>query len=102
MARKFIITSRGDLRMGDVRMHRDLLHPGDVCLGGGYYAFDYVSNRVVLDRESYDYGAPQWSKLVASKIRLRISKLYQGLDFVWVYASGNGESLIDWLGVEWV
>lgn len=102
MARKFIITSQGDLRMGDVRMHRDLLHPGDVCLGGGYYAFDYVSNRVVLDRESYDYGAPQWSRLAAMHTKLRISRLYEGLDFVWEEKHGKGESLIDWLGVEWV
>lgn len=32
---KFIITSRGELRMGDVNMHRNLLLPGDYCLGGG-------------------------------------------------------------------
>lgn len=102
MARKFIITAQGDLRMGDVRLHRDLLLPDDVCLGGGYYAFNYVNNCVVLDRESYDYGPPQWSRLASMNTKLRISRLYEGLDFVWEEMKCDKESLIDWLGVEWV
>ena len=56
MAWKFVITSKGYLRMGDVKLHRDLLWPDDWCLGGGFYRFDYVNKRVILDRESYDYG----------------------------------------------
>ena len=55
---KFIITMEGCLRMGMVDQHRDLLLPGDDCIGGGYYTFDYVANRIILDRRSYDFGRP--------------------------------------------
>ena len=50
---KFIITMDGYFRLGMVNQHKDLLKPGDSCLGGGYYHFDYTSNRIVLDRSSY-------------------------------------------------
>ena len=53
---KFIITMDGYFRLGMVNQHKDLLKPGDSCLGGGYYHFDYTSNRIVLDRSSYDFG----------------------------------------------
>ena len=32
---KFILTGEGILRLGMVPLHRHLLQPGDVCLGGG-------------------------------------------------------------------
>ncbi len=38
---KFIITMDGYFRLGMVNQHKDLLKPGDSCLGGGYYHFDY-------------------------------------------------------------
>ena len=53
---KFIITIDGYFRLGMVNQHKDLLKPGDSCLGGGYYHFDYASNRIILDRSSYDFG----------------------------------------------
>ena len=46
---KFIITMDGYFRLGMVNQHKDLLKPGDQCIGGGYYRFDFVSNRIVLD-----------------------------------------------------
>ena len=52
---KFIITMDGVFRLGMVNQHKDLLKPGDSCLGGGYYHFDYTSNRIILDRSSYDF-----------------------------------------------
>ena len=55
---KFIITMDGYFRLGMVNQHKDLLKPGDSCLGGGYYHFDYASNRIILDRSSYDFGKP--------------------------------------------
>ncbi len=33
---------------------------------GGYYHFDFVSNRIILDRESYDFGRPKWHLLEAT------------------------------------
>ena len=42
---KFIITMDGYFRLGMVNQHKDLLKPGDQCIGGGYYHFDYTTNR---------------------------------------------------------
>ena len=50
---KFIITMDGVFRLGMVDQHKHLLKPGDQCIGGGYYTFDFVSNRIILDRESH-------------------------------------------------
>ena len=75
MAWKFVITSKGYLRMGDVKL-----------------------------RESYDYGRPQWSKLAAAGTRLRVPKEYEGFAFVWQEGNGHIQSvnLSDWLGIDWV
>ena len=40
---KFIITMDGVFRLGMVNQHKDLLKPGDQCIGGGYYHFDYTT-----------------------------------------------------------
>ena len=53
---KFIITLEGVFRLAMVNQHKDLLKPGDQCIGGGYYHFDFVSNRIILNRESYEQG----------------------------------------------
>ena len=44
---KFIITMDGVFRLGMVDQHKHLLKPGDQCIGGGYYTFDYVSNTCI-------------------------------------------------------
>ena len=46
---KFIITMDGVFRLGMVNQHKDLLKPEDQCIGGGYYHFDYTTNRILLD-----------------------------------------------------
>lgn len=61
MAQKFIITSSGHFRFGNVNMHRDLLQRGEECLGGGFYEFDYAGGKMLLSGKSYDYGRPMWS-----------------------------------------
>ena len=33
---KFIITMDGVFRLGMVNQHKDLLKPGDQCIGGGF------------------------------------------------------------------
>ena len=92
---KFIITMEklrlgeqsseiGVLRLGMVNQHRDLLRPGDQCIGGGYYTFDFVSNRIILDRSSYDFGKPKWHLLE----RLKVPSVYRGLRLVYVYDDG--------------
>ena len=50
---KFIITMDGYFRLGMVNQHKHLLKPGDQCIGGGYYHFDYTSNRIILDHRRY-------------------------------------------------
>ena len=65
---KFIITMDGYFRLGMVNQHKDLLKSGDQCIGGGYYHFDFVSNRIILDRESYDFGRPKWHLLEVLKV----------------------------------
>lgn len=82
---KFIITADGILRLGMVNMHKDLLLPGDECIGGGYYQFDYVSNRLILDRKSYDYGKPKWHWLDV----LRVPSVYRDLQIVYIYDDGE-------------
>ena len=44
---KFIITMNGVFRLGMVDQHKYLLKPGDQCIGGGYYTFDFVSNTCI-------------------------------------------------------
>lgn len=76
---KFIITRDGHFRFGEVRMHKDLLLPGDQCYGGGFYEIDYVSNRILLRGASYDYGRPRWSYLD----RLLVPSSYRGMSIVY-------------------
>ena len=74
----------GVLRLGMVRQHRDLLKPGDQCIGGGYYTFDFVFNRIILDRSSYDFGRPKWHLLES----LKIPSTYRGLQLIYKYDDG--------------
>lgn len=76
---KFILTNTGHLRLGMVNLHRDLLLPGEQCMGGGYYEFDYINSRLILDRESYDYGPPLWHLFDT----LHVEALYQGFDIIY-------------------
>jgi len=80
---KFVITSDGTFKYGDVRMHRDLLDAGDVCIGGGRYEFDYIMGSLLLSGSSYDYGAPQWRRIDTLKLPLPLQGLtvrYEGED----------------------
>ena len=81
---KFIITMDGFLRLGMVNQHKDLLKPGDQCIGGGYYHFDFISNRLILDRKSYDFGKPKWHLLDV----LKIPSAYRGLRIIYLYDDG--------------
>ena len=81
---KFIITMDGYFRLGMVNQHKHLLKPGDQCIGGGYYHFDFVSNRIILDRESYDFGRPKWHLLEV----LKVPSTYRGMRIVYKYDDG--------------
>lgn len=64
-----------------VDQHKDLLLGDDNCIGGGYYQFDWVNNRIILDRRSYDYGRPLWNMLDT----LKVPAEYRGMSIVYVY-----------------
>ena len=73
---KFIITMDGFFRLGMVNQHKDLLKPGDQCIGGGYYHFDYTANRIILD-----FGRPKWHLIET----LKVPSVYRGLRLVYQY-----------------
>lgn len=76
---KFIVTSDGRLKFGDVNMHKQLLAPGESCIGGGVYEFDYIGRRMLLSGKSYDFGRVQWG-LVDT---LLLPEILRGLDILY-------------------
>jgi hypothetical protein len=90
MFQKFILTRRGILRLGTVRMHRDLLTPDDSCIGGGFYEVDYLTSTLLLSRESYDFGAPRWNVLTGT---LKVPHAYQGFRIVYQAADDPTDSI---------
>lgn len=80
---KFIITHEGVFKYSNVRMHKDLLEGRDMCIGGGFYEFDYVSNRLLLTGKSYDFGKPKWHYIDTLKLPSAfrgLTVLYEGED----------------------
>lgn len=90
---KFIITHEGVFKYGNVRMHKDLLGAKDLCIGGGYYEFDYVSNRLLLSGKSYDFGQPKWHYITV----LKVPTAFRGLSILY-----EGEDVRKFLRVEYV
>ncbi|MBP5523959.1 MAG: hypothetical protein J6X74_07130 [Bacteroidaceae bacterium] len=82
---KFIITMDGWFRLGMVNQHKDLLKPGDSCIGGGYYYFDYTSNRILLDRASWIFGRPRWHLLDV----LKVPSEYKSMHMLYTYDDGE-------------
>ncbi|MCF0218648.1 MAG: hypothetical protein HUK14_02595 [Muribaculaceae bacterium] len=58
---KFIVTAEGRFKFGNVALHRNLLSPGESCIGGGVYEFQPSANRMLLEGKSYDFGRVKWS-----------------------------------------
>ena len=88
MEPKFIITLDGYMRIGQVRMHKDLLQPHDTCIGGGFWEIDYASMRLLLTGKSFDYGKPKWP-LVTGKFY--VPSAYRGMQIEY-----TGSSLVDY------
>lgn len=104
MAQKIIITQEGYFRLGDVRLHKHLLQESDVCYGGGFYQFDYIGNRLILDGASYDFGKPHWNWLIGDDVTLKVPKAYRGMQIVYHSNERYGEDVVvtDELKVEYV
>ena len=94
---KFIITMDGYFRLGMVNLYKDLLKLGDQCIGGGYYHFDFVSNRILLDRESYDFGRPKWHLLDV----LKVPSVYRGLRLVYFHDDDREFDVSEELQIEY-
>lgn len=61
MYNKFIITLDGELRFGNVYLHRDLLPQGHTtCHGGGLWEVDNQRGIVLLYGRSFDFGLPDF------------------------------------------
>ncbi len=76
---KFILTDTGHFRLGRVSLHKELLQSGEQCLGGGFYEFDYIGNRLLLSGRSYDFGYPRWGEFET----LKVPEAYRGLQMVY-------------------
>ena len=64
MYQKFIIAPDGELRFGNVYMHRDLLNFGeDDAFGGGLWKCDEERRAILLYGRSFDFGTPQFNHL---------------------------------------
>ena len=94
---KFILTSDGRIRLGMVVLHRHLLEPGELCLGGGYWSINHAARQVELSGASSDYGKPQWSRVA----KLLLPRDYEGYVFTWL-TGGNHQPLSLLLPVEYV
>ncbi|MCR5130368.1 MAG: hypothetical protein K6C10_02775 [Prevotella sp.] len=96
---KFIITLNGYFRLGMVNQHCHLLQPGEQCIGGGYYHFDYLTNTLLLDRSSYDFGRPKWHLLE----RLKVPAEYRGWRIVYTYDDNFHDDFVvnDELAIEY-
>lgn len=97
---KFIITDKNCLRLGDVNRHYQLLLPGERCLGGGLYEFDYVSNRLLLSWLSTDYGTPRWERIDTLKVPME----YRGMRIVYEKMGNweHGFCVTDELKIEYI
>lgn len=98
---KFVITDTGLLRIGMVRLHKELLLPGEACIGGGWYEFDWVSSRLVLSGESSDFGRPRWDRLE----KLSVPEAYLGLRIVYARngrADDGGFAVDEILKIEYI
>ena len=94
MAKKFIITSDGDFRMGEVELHKDLLYSWETCLGGGYYEVDYLKGEINLTGASYDFGVPQWDILKDEHIQLQIPAPWKDFVIRYFYEDPTQEPVI--------
>lgn len=80
-----------------VTLHRDLLLAHEQCLGGGFYEFDYVGNRLVLSGKSFDYGPPRWGKIEV----LKVPEAYRGMGIVYRDSWGDEISLTDHFAIKY-
>lgn len=90
---KFIITSDGLFKYGDVRLHKNLLDSDEHCIGGGFYEFDFVSSRLLLSGSSYDFGIPRWERLEI----LKVPSAFRGLTIEY-----EGEDLRKMVKLEYI
>jgi len=100
MEQKFVVTAFGELRMGTVRMHRDLLDGWEDCIGGGFWAVDNISRRLLLDGASYDFGPPVWGRLLREGITLKVPSEFIGWKIIYTRDDGSLVHVSEILDIE--
>lgn len=74
---KFIITKNGELKLGNVDFHFNLLPKGDIsCYGGGFYFINEENKTLELSGKSMDFGKPDFEKLKTVPILTNIGDDY--------------------------
>ena len=74
----------GYLRIGMVHLHSELVQPDDEPIGGGFFDVDCLSNRLILYRQSHDYGVPRWHLVDV----LHVPVEYRGYRIIYHYDDG--------------
>lgn len=60
---KFIITLDGEIKFGNVFLHRELLPKGHtICYGGGLWKIDNQRGCLLLYGRSFDFGLPDFEQ----------------------------------------
>ncbi len=61
MYNKFIITLDGEIKFGNVFLHKDLLPQGEhICHGGGLWKIDNQRGCILLYGRSFEFGPPDF------------------------------------------
>ena len=81
---KFVLTIDGHIRIGMVHLHSELVQPDDQPIGGGFFDVDYISNRLILYRQSHDYGVPRWHLVE----KVYVPSDYRGYYIKYIYDDG--------------
>lgn len=86
MAQKFIINN-GNLVMGHVDYHRELVKDHSTTKGGGYWEFDRESNIMYLYSESMDFGQAHREDVIKAIQKGWLSPRFNNTKFFHSYES---------------
>lgn len=82
---KFIISKEGELILGNVELHFELLGKNYAtgCWGGGFWRVDKESKTLILTGKSTDFGPPKWEYFKKPPVGYEDYKItYEGKEVV--------------------
>lgn len=83
--KKFIISKEGELILGDVRYHFELLGKNYSvgCWGGGFWDIDKEKKELILSGKSTDFGSPKFEYLKELPVGYEDYKItYEGKEII--------------------